>query len=360
MRRAVGLVAAALAVVTVLVTGLVLLRGAGGGDDRPPDELAAGPSSEVLDDGAIGPVVEVAARSTSERSFTSVPLVEELASPQVLRVKVTGFEEFASAAVRQCRIEDAQARCGNGLPVQFGPNGVATFQYLVTEDFVPNHLFSGGGLCRAGDPVCLVMVTSLDGTQRAELQTVFGDRLPPPGVATVAPVGARSHGQVVTVRVEGLPGGAVVRVTTCAAPSTSDPRRCGDPAPTASIVVGRDGTGQADLQITRGPVGSQRVRCGDDQACAVAVLSEMAGVRIPAVPITFAALPGAAYDPVRLTSGLAVAAALLLAAWWLVRRTDWSAVGEAAAPEIDEVEYADLDAIIAALPPLADEATAGA
>lgn len=35
---------------------------------------------------------------------------------------------------------------------------------------------------------------------------------------------------------------------------------------------------------------------------------------------------------------------------WLVRRTDWSPAGEAAAPEIDEAEYADLDAIVAALP----------
>ena len=40
---------------------------------------------------------------------------------------------------------------------------------------------------------------------------------------------------------------------------------------------------------------------------------------------------------------------------WLIKRTDWSAVGEAAAPEIDDAEYADLDAIIAALPPEEDE-----
>ena len=34
-----------------------------------------------------------------------------------------------------------------------------------------------------------------------------------------------------------------------------------------------------------------------------------------------------------------------------MRRTDWAPVGEVAAPEIDEAAYADLDAIIAALPP---------
>jgi hypothetical protein len=42
---------------------------------------------------------------------------------------------------------------------------------------------------------------------------------------------------------------------------------------------------------------------------------------------------------------------LVAIAAWLLVRTDWAAVGEAAAPEIDGAEYADLDAIIAALPP---------
>ncbi len=46
---------------------------------------------------------------------------------------------------------------------------------------------------------------------------------------------------------------------------------------------------------------------------------------------------------------------LLLVAIWLVRRTDWRPVGEAAAPEIDDAEYADLDSIIAALPPEEDD-----
>ncbi len=42
-------------------------------------------------------------------------------------------------------------------------------------------------------------------------------------------------------------------------------------------------------------------------------------------------------------------------------RTDWSAIGEAAAPEIDNAEYADLDAIVAALPPeeAVEEASSG-
>jgi hypothetical protein len=74
-------------------------------------------------------------------------------------------------------------------------------------------------------------------------------------------------------------------------------------------------------------------------------------VRAPVVPITFAVPPGADYDPTRLLLGLALAALFVAIGAWLVLRSDWSAIGEAAAPEIDDAEYADLDAIIAALPP---------
>lgn len=54
------------------------------------------------------------------------------------------------------------------------------------------------------------------------------------------------------------------------------------------------------------------------------------------------------YDPVRLTMGVGLAVMFLVTAAVLVRTTDWSAVGEASAPEIDDAEYADLDAIAAA------------
>jgi hypothetical protein len=73
------------------------------------------------------------------------------------------------------------------------------------------------------------------------------------------------------------------------------------------------------------------------------------------VPISFAAPPGSEYDANRLAAGLGLALLLVAIAAGLIRRTDWSAVGEAAAPEIDDAEYADLDAIIAALPPEPEE-----
>ena len=54
------------------------------------------------------------------------------------------------------------------------------------------------------------------------------------------------------------------------------------------------------------------------------------------------------YDPVRLTMGVGLAVMFLVTAAVLVRTTDWSTVGEASAPEIDDAEYADLDAMAAA------------
>ena len=92
---------------------------------------------------------------------------------------------------------------------------------------------------------------------------------------------------------------------------------------------------------------------GDD--CGVSVVSETVFARAPVARISFAAPPGASYDTMRLLIGLGLALLLLVVAAVLLRRTDWSPIGEAAAPEIDDAEYADLDAIIAALPPIEDE-----
>ena len=115
------------------------------------------------------------------------------------------------------------------------------------------------------------------------------------------------------------------------------------------------GPGGPSSSIEPGRVGTERAPCfrGDD--CGISVASRDVFARAPVVPISFAAPPGADYDPTRLALGLGLAVLLLAIAAVLIRRTDWSAVGEAAAPEIDDAEYADLDAIIAALPPEEDE-----
>ena len=131
--------------------------------------------------------------------------------------------------------------------------------------------------------------------------------------------------------------------------------RCGAPGPVVPLFVGADGSGATKLVIEPGPVGSDRAPCSRGDDCGISVASDDVFARAPVVPITFAAPPGADYDSTRLALGLGLAAVLVAIATVVIRRTDWSAVGEAAAPEIDDAEYADLDAIIAALPPEEDE-----
>jgi hypothetical protein len=172
---------------------------------------------------------------------------------------------------------------------------------------------------------------------------------------TVTPdSGIPVDGRTVIVAVTGFPPRVTADVSLCAAPASTGPR-CGAPGPTAALTVGADGTGRARLRIEPGPVGTDRVPCERGDECGVSVVARGVATRAPVTPVTFAAPPGVAYDPGRLALGLAVALLLVAIAAGLILRTDWSAVGEAAAPEIDEAEYADLDAIVAALPPEADE-----
>jgi hypothetical protein len=161
-------------------------------------------------------------------------------------------------------------------------------------------------------------------------------------------------GERVAVEVYDFPPGTAVTAVLCAAPDASGPR-CGAPGPTAPIEIGADGTGRTTLFVGPGEVGDDRVSCARGDDCGISVVSDDVFVRAPVVPISFAAPPGAAYDPFRLALGLVLAGVLLLVAGVLLVRTDWAPVGEAAAPEIDDAEYADLDAIIAALPPEAED-----
>ena len=241
--------------------------------------------------------------------------------------------------------------------MQFDEDGVARFQYLVNDEFLDSGRLPGA--CRVDTPPCTVVVHALEGNARAKIQTVFVDAVPRPGRIAVTPSrGLSLDGETVTVEVGGYPPGSGCTAMLCAAPDAIGPR-CGEPGPTARLRVGSDGSGRTRLVIEPGAVGTKGVSCfrGDD--CGVSVASETVFARAPVVPISFAAPPGSDYDPNRLAVGLGLAALLLVAiAAGLIRRTDWSAVGEAAAPEIDDAEYADLDAIIAALPPEEDDALA--
>lgn len=301
---------------------------------------------------ALGPAVTVEAEDG--KTFpVSYDIADGLEPTTVLRMRVTGFEPNVSGFAQQCAMSGVQ-RCANVIPVQFDADGEARFQYLVTDDFLP--LGSVPGRCRSGAAPCTLVVEDVHGRRRGEIQTVFGDAVPPPGRITVTPThGLSLDGATVTVEVHDYPPGAEVTAMLCAAPDANG-RRCGKPGPTAPLVVGRDGSGRTEFIIEPGPVGPELAPCSRGDDCGVSVASDEVFARAPVVPISFAAPPGAAYDPTRLLLGLTLAALLVLIATALIWRTDWSAVGEAAAPEIDDAEYADLDGIIAALPPADDDA----
>jgi hypothetical protein len=351
-------------VLLAVAAAAVALVGIGGGSDEdessardrpapsagtvttPEEETEDGAAAPSPAGAALGPVVPMAAAAPEPETFPrSYEGVDELEPNTVLRLRVEGFEAFDEARAWQCV---TNSRCGNAIDVQFGADGTASFQYLVLDDFAPT---ARQGQCRARAAPCSIVVEELDGERRAEVQTVFHDVLPPPGRIRVTPRAGLVDGQAVTVEVENYPPGAAVQAMLCAAPDATGTQRCGTPGPTAAMTVGPDGTASTTLTIRAGPVGSERVPCGPDRTCGVSVASQAVFARAPVVPIGFAAPPGAHYDPLRLGTGLWAAALLLGFTIWLVRRTDWSPIGEEAAPEIDNAHYADLDALVASLPP---------
>ncbi len=177
----------------------------------------------------------------------------------------------------------------------------------------------------------------------------------------MSPSSGLADGQLVAVRVKGFPPGVDVVAMICAAPDIAGEERCESLGPTAAMTVQPDGTAVTTVVISASAVGSDRVRCGRRRTCGISVVAESTLVRAPVVPVGFAVQPGAGYDALRLGLGIGGSVMLATAAIWLIHRTDWSAIGEEAAPEIDNVQYADLDAIVESLPPEDDheEAASG-
>lgn len=354
----------ALVVLAVVVLGLV---GSDSGSTRSPEPARpteaptstwpAGAGSERVVAGqprGIGPVVRLRAADRDADVFPfPPPVVDRLGSPGVLQVRADGFEPFARARVRQC-VASSPPLCGNEIDVQFGETGEASFQYLVVDDPAAGGATAGG--CRSREATCTIVVDSGESGDRAELVTVFHDGAGPPPRLRVSPQARLADGQKLTVRLSGLSPGTRVHASLCAAPDVHGPRRCAPPQP---ALVAPDGTATAAFVVRSGRVGSERASCGGGDRCAVTVTTEGGTLLRLAEPVAFAQGPGARYATQRLAGALALLALALGSASWLIRRTDWSPVGEAAAPEIDEAEYADLDAIVAALPPEDEPVEAG-
>lgn len=344
----------ALVVLAVVVLGLI---GSDSGSTRSPEPARpaeaptstapAGPGSERVVAGqprGIGPVVRLQAADRDADVFPfPTQAVDRLGSPDVLQVRADGFEPFARARVRHC-VASSPPLCGNEIDVQFGEAGEASFQYLVVDDPVPGATAGG---CRSREATCTIVVDSGESGDRAEIVTVFHDRAGPPPRLRVSPQARLADGQTVTARLSGVAPGTRVHASLCAAPDVHGPRRCDPPQP---ALVAPDGTATAGFVVRSGRVGTERASCGVGDRCAVTVTTEGGTLLTFAEPVAFAERSGARYETERLAVSLALLVLALGSATWLVRRTDWSPVGEAAAPEIDEAEYADLDAIVAFLP----------
>ncbi len=71
-------------------------------------------------------------------------------------------------------------------------------------------------------------------------------------------------------------------------------------------------------------------------------------MRASAVPITFAGRAGPDYETGRLATGLGIALALVALATGIAVTGEWRPPQEASTPAMDDAEYADLDAMVAA------------
>jgi hypothetical protein len=335
-------------VVLLLATGLVLGRGGEASVVESDDEEETAPASTTTvkarpvrtatraaapttAPGVLGPMVSMqASDADGERLPGELDrVVGGLQPDTVLQLHVEGFPAFAAARAKQC----ADGVCANFLAVQFGEGGTASFQYLVVDDFAS----SASHGCRLDATPCSIIVENIDGEGRAELGTLFVDALPDPGHIAVDPSRDLVAGQAATVTVDGFRAGTELAVVFC----VSGTSRCAD-LDGSTLVVDRRGAAATTVRVASCPRRSQ---------CSLAVRSPQSFVRSSVVPLAFASPPGAAYDPGRVAAGTALASLLLGAALYVIRRSDWSPVGEEAAPEIDDAVYADLDAIIAALPP---------
>jgi hypothetical protein len=102
------------------------------------------------------------------------------------------------------------------------------------------------------------------------------------------------------------------------------------------------------MTIVEGPVGTSGLTCTRRTTCSVTLLSPDTYVRAVPATISFRGRAGPEYDRSRLLSGLGVAVVLLALAGWLMVSGEWAPPQEAAASALEEAEFADLDAMVAA------------
>lgn len=327
----------------VVVLGVVVAVtvGLGGGGDGPDEEASTPPPSASVPTeprpaaAAPGnePVVPQALPGTGpEVTITAggaPTVVDRLRENTVLVVNAAGFEP-GTGEVAQCGMSPEGARdCRNGFPVEFGAEGTARFQYLVSDRV------HDGERCGAGQRPCLLVVFGPHGEGEGHSFTVFHDPAPPAGRVTIEPRAGLSDGDVVTVTATGFP--AATRLLTAQCPPDIDdvPGACRSGEP---IRTGPDGAAVARFTVRTGEVDG--LSCGPRQPCSIQVSAE-APIAPVTVPVTFSAGPSARYHGGKLAAGLLLAALLLGLAWRLLRTTDWREPAAAATPEMDRAVLDD-------------------
>ncbi len=197
-----------------------------------------------------------------------------------------------SSARRACT-----RRCGNQIPVQFDENGDARFQYLVTDDFVGGA--TGAGRLPGRRGAVHGRRARVDGDAAGgEIQTIFGDAIPPPGGSTVTPSrGLSLDGETVTVDGPRLPARrrrdrdalrGTGRDRAALRRARARPRRSSSAA-TAPVA--------RELVVEPGRVGRDGRACARGDDCGISVASDDVFARAPVVPISFAAPPGRRLRP---------------------------------------------------------------
>lgn len=344
------------ALLVVLAAGGTLLRvavgDAGDGRGASSDEreraaaaetsaragIARRPVELVLDTNAIDP----------DKFWPAVTVVDELAEVATRLVLVrTG----RTVLLRQCQLdgEDTIVACAPAIaatPKDFEDTVVTLVELLATFRAV------GGSRvdCRV-ERCALVVHPEEDGdgplVQLAGAELVFGGAAPPGSieVTTRVPVGQDDE---IAVRLKGFPAGDRVTIGWCSPPGPVDRAACGEPAPTATVTIGADGTASASLDVPAEDEGPGTRTCSARRPCAVAVVDADRQATFAVAKVAFVGAPGPDLPAGRLLAGLGLALALLIGALVLARRTDWQEAGadpflgvSLAVPEWDAISLDD-------------------
>jgi hypothetical protein len=324
------------AVAVVLGAAVALVVGVRGGGGPDAEQVTAPPPSASVPAEPRAAPASVASEPADRRALPagtgpemtikaggSPTVVDRLPESTVLVVNAEGFKP-GTGEVAQCSVDtEGPADCRNGFPVEFGAEGTAHFQYLVSDRVYE------GERCGAGQRPCQLVLLGSDGEAEGRAFTVFHDSAPPAGKVSVEPAGPLADGDLVTLTATGFPPATRLLAAQCPVDIGFHPDAC---RPAVAARSGPDGAAFFRLRLHTGEMDG--VACGPREPCSIRVTAD-APVAPLTLPIAFSAGPSARYDGLRLAGGLLLAALFLALGWHLLRTTDWREPAAASTPEMD-------------------------